>query len=168
MSSGVQQPEGRSMLRENLSKALKEVDESTDPNRAATLRLICVAIRDREQTLVGDAVTDGVADADVLPILERMIDQREESARSYEEAGRLGLAEQEREEIAVISEFLPRKLSEDQMTNAIDATLSEVGATSIRDLGKVMGTLKQRYPGQLDFCKAGSVVKKRLCNRAQA
>jgi len=156
------------MLRDHLSKALKEVDASTEPNRAATLRLICVAIKDRESALTGDAVAEGVSDTDILPILERMIDQREESAGAYEEAGQLDLAEQEREEIAVISEFLPELLSEQQMQTAIDDTLAEVGASSIRDLGKVMGTLKQRYPGQLDFCKAGTAVKTRLCNRARA
>ncbi|MEL6584328.1 MAG: GatB/YqeY domain-containing protein [Pseudomonadota bacterium] len=156
------------MLRDQLTKSLKAADASEDQNRLATLRLICAAIKDRDAALTGDASAEGVSDTEILPILERMIEQREEAARDCEEAGRLGLAEQERDEARVIEEFLPTQMSDAQMEAAIDATMSEVGAESIRDLGRIMGTLKDRYPGQLDFCKAGTAVKTRLCNRASA
>lgn len=154
------------MLRDLLNSELRKVNAETQANRAATLRLICTTIKDRELSLKGDAAQEGVKDADILPILEQMIAQREESAKSYEEAGQLALAEQEREEIAVIMEFLPRQLTELQMQKVINDTLSATGAQSIRDLGRVMGHLKTHYPGQLDFCKAGAAVKERLCNQS--
>ena len=151
------------MLREQILKSLKAAMLEKDKNRLSTLRLISAAIKDRDIALRGDAVSDGVSDQDILGILDKMTRQREDSASTYEEAGRLELAEQERDEIAVIEEFLPRRLNEAEVKAAVDAAMKELGASSIRDMGKVMGTLKARYAGQIDFAKAGSEVKNRLC-----
>ena len=137
--------------------------KSKDSRRLATLRLINAAIKDREIALRGtDAEADGLSDADVLAILGRMVKQRQESAHAYEEGGRLELAEEELSEIKVIEDFLPRQLSEDEAAAAVDAAIAEVGADSIRDMGKVMGALKGRYTGQMDFGKVGPMVKARL------
>ena len=103
-----------------------------------------------------------MGDADVLSILGKMSKQRAESARAYEEGGRLDLADREREEIKVIEEFLPRQLSEEEAAKAVDAAIAEVGADSIRDMGKVIGLLKSQYTGQMDFGKVGPIVKDRL------
>ena len=98
----------------------------------------------------------------MLVILGKMSKQRMESARAYEEGGRLDLAEREREEVEVIEEFLPRQLSEEEATSAVEAAIAEIGAESIRDMGKVMGALKAKYTGQMDFGKVGPMVKDRL------
>ena len=150
-------------MRSKISAALKDAMKSKDSRRLATLRLINAAIKDREIALRGtDAEADGLSDADVLAILGRMVKQRQESARAYEEGGRLELAEEELSEIKVIEDFLPRQLSEDEAAAAVDAAIAEVGADSIRDMGKVMGALKGRYTGQMDFGKVGPMVKARL------
>ena len=96
-------------------------------------------------------------------ILAKMVKQRRESVRAYEEAGRLELAAQEEAEIAVIEEFLPRQLDEAETLKAIDTAIAATGADSIRDMGKVMGALKEAHTGQLDFAKVGGMVKDRLC-----
>ena len=98
----------------------------------------------------------------MLGILSKMAKQRQESARAYEEGGRLDLAEREREEVEVIEEFLPRQLSVTETAAAVDKAVADVGATSIRDMGKVMGLLKERYTGQMDFGAVGPVIKDRL------
>ena len=98
----------------------------------------------------------------MLSILGKMVKQRRESAKTYEEGGRLDLAEREVAEVAVIEEFLPRALSDDEVAKAVDAAVSEIGAESIRDMGRVMGVLKSKYTGQMDFGAAGAKVKERL------
>ena len=152
-------------LRERIGDALKSAMREKDAARLSTLRLINAAIKDRDiakRAEGGDGGDSGVGDGDILQILGKMVKQRQESARAYEEGGRLELAESEQGEIAVIEEFLPRQLSEDETAAAIDAAIEETGAQSIRDMGKVMGVLKTRYTGQLDFGKVGSTVKSRL------
>ena len=104
----------------------------------------------------------GVDDADILAILGKMTKQRLESARAYEEGGRLDLAERERNEITVIEEFLPRQLDDEEVSAAIDAAIAETGAESIRDMGRIMGLLKQQYTGQMDFGAVGPRVKDKL------
>ena len=134
-----------------------------DAVRLSTLRLINAAIKDRDIAKRSEAGDDeGVGDGDILVILGRMVKQRQESARAYEEGGRLELAEQERSEIKVIETFLPRQLDEDETAAAVDQAIEKTGASSIRDMGKVMGELKGRYTGQLDFGKVGPMVKDRL------
>lgn len=149
-------------LRDRIAGALKTAMKTKDARRLATLRLINAAIKDQE--IAGrsaDGVT-AVGEPEIMAILAKMIKQRNESVRAYEEAGRLDLAEQERGEIAVIEEFLPRQLTEAETTEAIDAAIAEVGASSVRDMGKIMGRLKARYPGRMDFGTVGRRVKARL------
>ncbi len=149
-------------MRTRLSVALKESMKARDAERLSTLRLINAAIKDRDIARRGDGHEDGVSDTDILGILGKMVKQRHESARAYEEGGRLELAEKELNEIKVIEEFLPRQLSEDETSAAIDAAIAKAGAASIRDMGKVIGLLKAQFTGQLDFAKVGAMVKDRL------
>jgi uncharacterized protein YqeY len=149
-------------LRTQVSEALKEAMKAKDATRLSTLRLINAAIKDRDIALRGEGRDEGVGDAEVLQILGKMVKQRIESARAYEEGGRLELAEKERAEIAVIEGFLPKQLSEDEVDDAIDKAMKKTGAESIRDMGKVMGELKGRYTGQMDFGRVGGLVKERL------
>ncbi|CUH52561.1 hypothetical protein SAMN04488037_11061 [Shimia marina] len=134
-------------------------------DRLSTLRLIMAAIKDRDIAARGAGEeTSGVEDDDILAILAKMVKQRQESARTYEEGGRLDLAERELSEITVIEEFLPKQLSDDEIVEAVKAAVTEVGADSIRDMGKVMGALKAKYTGQMDFGKVGPMVKDQLAN----
>ncbi|RYG93372.1 GatB/YqeY domain-containing protein [Loktanella sp. IMCC34160] len=149
-------------MRQRVSDALKEAMKAKDTERLSTLRLINAAIKDREIAARGDGDEGEVGDDMILGILGKMVKQRHESARAYEEGGRLELAEKELSEVRVIEEFLPRQLSEDEVTKAVTNAIAEVGATSIRDMGKVMGALKARYTGQMDFGKVGPLVKDQL------
>lgn len=150
-------------LRERVNVALKDAMRAKEADRLSTLRLINAAIKDKDIALRGTGEeTAGVSDDDVLSIMGRMVKQRQESARAYEEGGRLELAEKELAEVKVIEEFLPKQLSDDEVEAAIDAAISEVGAASIRDMGKVMGALKAKFTGQMDFGKTGPMVKDRL------
>ena len=149
-------------LRTRISDALKQAMKDKDTARLSTLRLINAAIKDRDiaaRTGDGDA---GGAESEVLAILGKMVKQRQESARAYEEGGRLDLAEQERGEVGIIEEFLPRQLTEEETDAAIDAAIADIGAESIRDMGKVIGALKSKYTGQMDFGTVGPRVKDRL------
>ena len=149
-------------LRERLQLGLKEAMRAKEADRLSTLRLINAAIKDREIAMRGDGVEATVGDAEILAILGKMVKQRQESARAYEEGGRLELAEKELAEIRVIEEFLPRQLSADEVEAAIAAAIAETGATSIRDMGRVMGVLKGKYTGQMDFGAVGPMIKNRL------
>ena len=149
-------------LRDRINTALKEAMKAKEAERLSTLRLINAAIKDRDIAARGEGDDAGVDDATVLSILGKMVKQRQESARAYEEGGRLELAEKERAEIAIIEDFLPRQLDEDEARAAVDTAIAEVGAESIRDMGKVMAALKTRYTGQMDFGKVGPMVKDRL------
>ena len=154
-------------LRTQISAALKQAMKDKAADRLSTLRLINAAIKDKDIALRGDGSTDEntVGDAEVLGILGKMAKQRQESARAYEEGGRLDLAEQERDEIIVIEEFLPKQLDEAEVTKAITAAMDATGAESIRDMGKVMAVLKSQYTGQMDFGKVGPLVKDSLCSK---
>lgn len=152
-------------LRAEINSALKQAMKDKAADRLSTLRLINAAIKDREIALRGEAEETEVKEADVLAILGKMVKQRQESARTYEEGGRLDLAERELAEIEVIEEFLPRKLDDEEVAAAIDKAMEEVGASSIRDMGKVMGALKSRYTGQMDFGAVGPKVKDRLAQQ---
>lgn len=149
-------------LRTRIGDALKVAMKARDADRLSTLRLINAAIKDRDIALRGDGREDGVTDAEVLQILGKMVKQRQESVRAYEEGGRLELAEKERAEVRVIEEFLPRQLSDAEVAAAIDEAIGATGAEGIRDMGKVMGELKARYTGQMDFGAVGPMVKARL------
>ncbi|HBZ43477.1 MAG TPA: glutamyl-tRNA amidotransferase [Maritimibacter sp.] len=150
-------------LRSRLNEALKTAMKEKQADRLSTLRLINAAIKDREIALRGEGEDAGeVGDDAILSILGKMVKQRQESARAYEEGGRLELAEKELEEIKVIQEFLPKKLSDKEVEEAVNGAIKEVGASSIRDMGKVMGVLKAKYTGQMDFGVVGPMVKSRL------
>jgi uncharacterized protein len=151
-------------MRTRVNEALKQAMRDKEAMRLSTLRLICAAIKDQDIALRGDdSREDGVSDAEVLAILSKMTKQRQESARAYEEGGRIDLAERERQEIEIIEEFLPKQLDEAEVQDAVRTAFEKTGATSIRDMGKVMAELKGRYTGQMDFGKVGPLVKKRLC-----
>ena len=149
-------------LRMRISDALKQAMKDKAADRLSTLRLINAAIKDKDIAARANGKDEGVSDAEVLGILSKMAKQRQESARAYEEGGRLDLAEREREEVEVIEEFLTRQLSVTETAAAVDKAVADVGATSIRDMGKVMGLLKERYTGQMDFGAVGPVIKDRL------
>ncbi|SDY46019.1 GatB/YqeY domain-containing protein [Citreimonas salinaria] len=149
-------------LRARINTAVKQAMRDKASERLSTLRLISAAFKDRDIAARGEGREDGVDETELLGILGKMVKQRRESAASYEEAGRLDLAQQERDEIEVIEEFLPRPLDDDEVEAAIAAAMDEIGATSIRDMGRVMGLLKQRYTGRMDFAAAGPRVKTRL------
>lgn len=151
-------------LRSKISAALKQAMKDKDADRLSTLRLINAAIKDKDIDARAAGQDEGVPDSEVLAILGKMSKQRVESARTYEEGGRLDLAERELNEIKVIEEFLPQQLDQDASAKAVDDAIAEVGADSIRDMGKVMGVLKARYMGQMDFGAVGPMVKDRLCN----
>jgi len=148
-------------MRETITAALQAATKARDARRVSTLRLVAAAIKDRDIA----ARTSGkekATDAELLELLAKMIKQREESRDIYADAGRAELAQQEGEEAAIIREFLPKQLSDDDMAKAIDEAIAETGAESVRDMGKVMGVLKSRYAGQMDFGKASGAVKAKL------
>ncbi|KAA9010122.1 GatB/YqeY domain-containing protein [Histidinibacterium aquaticum] len=151
-------------LRERVNEALKAAMRSKEAERLSTLRLINAAIKDRDiAARTGEeGAAGGVSDDEVLAILGKMVKQRQESARAYEEGGRLDLAAREQAEIEVISEFLPRQLDAEETEAAVDQAIAETGADSIRDMGRVMAALKARHAGQMDFGKVGPMVKDRL------
>ncbi|MFT5160710.1 MAG: hypothetical protein ACI9ZD_002323 [Paracoccaceae bacterium] len=146
-------------MRDRLSENLKDAMRAKDKPRLSTLRLISAAIKDKDIAARGEGHEDGVSDEDILAIMAKMIKQRQESATTYEQAARLELAEKERAEILVMEEFLPCQLDAAEVEAAVKAIVAEVGASSIRDMGKVMGALKAKYAGQMDFGKAGGAVK---------
>ena len=151
-------------LRQRVNAALKQAMLDKAQLRLSTLRLISAAIKDQDIAARSEGgETEGVGDAKVLAILGKMTKQRQESARAYEEGGRLDLAEREMSEIAIIEEFLPRQLDDEEIEKAVDSAVAATGASNIRDMGKVMGELKGRYTGQMDFGKVGPMVKDRLC-----
>ena len=148
-------------MRDTINAALKEATKAQDKRRVSTLRMVSAAIKDRD--IAGRGSGKGEAsDAELLDLLAKMIKQREESQKIYAEAGRQELAAQESEEIVIIREFLPRQLSGADVEKAVADALAESGATSVKDMGKVMAVLKARYAGQVDFGKAGALVKAKL------
>ncbi len=153
-------------MRARVNTALKQAMKDKAAARLSTLRLISAAIKDREIAARGDDGETEIGDAEVLAILGKMVKQRQESARAYEEGGRLDLAERELSEIEVIEEFLPRQLDEDEVSAAISKAVETTGASSIRDMGRVMAELKGRYMGRMDFGKVGPQVKDQLCSAA--
>ena len=149
-------------LRASIMAATKQAMKDKAANRLSTLRLISAAIKDRDIAARAEGNDEGVGDDELLSILGKMTRQRSESAKTYEEAGRIDLAERELEEITVIEEFLPRQLDEGEVDAAIESAIRTVGAASIRDMGKVMGELKGKYTGQMDFGSVGAKVKGKL------
>lgn len=147
-------------MRERFTAMMKESMKAGDKRRLATVRMIQAALKDRDIEARGAGKT--VSDDDILALLQKMVKSRQESLGIYEKAGREDLASQEREEIAIITEFLPQQLSDAEATAAIKAAIAETGATSMKDMGKVVASLKAKYTGQMDFAKASTLVKAAL------
>lgn len=145
-------------MRAQLQQATREALKAQNKSRVAALRLISNALQQREI----ETKVDALPEAEVLAVLQRMLKQRRESIAIYEKAGRTELAKQEQDEITVIEEFLPKQMSETEAKAAVAALVKELGATTAKDMGRVMGALKQRYAGQLDFGKASGMVKELL------
>ena len=149
-------------LRNEINSAMKEAMKEKAQLRLSTLRLINAAIKDRDIAARAEGVEQGVDDSEILAILGKMTRQRQESAKTYEEAGRLDLSERELSEIQVIEYFLPRQLNGDEIEIEVTKVIDEQGASSIRDMGRVMACLKERFTGQMDFGSVGPIVKKKL------
>jgi uncharacterized protein YqeY len=148
------------VLRDDINTALKEAMKAKDERRVSTLRLVNAAFKNADIEARGAGKT--LSDADLLPVLQKMIKQRQESKELYEKGGRPELARQEAEEIAVISAYLPQQMSDAEIGAAIEAVIAETGAAGIKDMGKVIGALKAKFAGRMDFGKASGLVKGRL------
>ena len=145
-------------MREKLMDALKAAMKAKESAKISTIRMVQAAIKDLEianRTKPNAETTD----ADIAQLLAKLVKQREESAKIYDEGARPELAAKEREEIAIIAEFMPKQLSEDEAVAAIKAVITETGAASMKDMGKVMSVLRERFPGQMDFGKASGQIK---------
>ena len=150
------------MIRNELKEALKVSMKAQEKRAVSTIRLILAALKDRDICARADGNADGVPDEEVLTLLQTMVKQRTESIRLYEEGGRLELAEQEREETEVIQRFMPRQLDGGELDAAVQEAIREIGAKDMKDMGKTMALLKQRYPGRMDFSKASAMVRQTL------
>lgn len=148
-------------MREKINEALKQAMRDQDKRRVGTLRLINAAIKDRD-IAARSHDRQGVSDDEVLEVLARMIKQRRDSITAFEDGGRLELARQEQEEIDIISEFLPKQLSDDEIRSVCRDMIARLGAAGLKDMGRTMAELKQRYAGQMDFAKASRIVKELL------
>ena len=149
------------MLRDRFMSDLKEAMKGGDKPRLGTIRLVQAALKDKDIEARG-AGKGPISDDEILQLLQKMVKQRQESAKMYGDGGRPELAEQENAEIAVISAYLPKKMDEAEAKTAIAAVIAETGAAGVKDMGKVMGALKARYAGQMDFGKASPLVKQLL------
>jgi len=150
------------MLRQRLSDALKVAMKSKARLATSTLRLILAAVKDRDIAARGKGNADGISDDAVMSVLQTMVRQRDESIVFYEKGERPELAEKEAQEIAVIRRFLPEQMDEEQLATAVTETVDELGAASLKDMGRTMALLRERYAGRMDFAKANVLVKARL------
>lgn len=148
-------------MRDEINDSLKTALKARDSSRAATLRLVNAAIKDRDIAARGDG-KDQISDEDILALLQKMVKQREESMEIYAKAKRDDLAEQESAEIAIIKDYLPKPLGDDEVSAEIDAAIVATNAEGLRDMGKVVGALKAKFPGRIDFGKASKIVKEKL------
>jgi uncharacterized protein YqeY len=154
--------EERRMLRERLGEELKQALKAKDPRRVSTLRLVLAAIKDRDIAKRGEGRRDLVDEAEILAILQKMVKQRQESIQHYEAGGRLELAEQEQQEIEIIHDFLPQPMSESEIAEAASQAIAELDARGLKDMGRIMTLLKERYAGRMDLAQAGAVVRRTL------
>ena len=150
------------MLRQSFRDRLKEAMKARDSRTVSTVRLILAGLKERDVAARGQGNLDGLSEAEIQRMLQAMIKQRRESIALYQQGNRPDLAEQESEEIAVIESFLPRQLDEDEIEAAAKAAIDETGATTVRDLGKVMALLRERHGGVIDFGHAGAIVRRLL------
>jgi hypothetical protein len=150
------------MFRTKLSDALKDAMRAKEARAVSTLRLILAALKDRDIAARGKGKSEGIGDEDILDLLQKMVRQRRDSIELFEKGGRQDLANKEAEEIEVIQRFLPKQLDPDQVRGAVQEVIEELGAATIKDMGRVMAALKQRYAGRMEFGKASALVKERL------
>ena len=146
-------------MRSELDANLKEAIKSQEKQRVATLRLINAAIKDRDIAVRSEENTEGVSDAEIILILSNMVKQRKQSIIQYEEGGRVELAEREREEIKIIQEFLPNQLTDEEIHTEVSKIINAHDQLTIKDMGKIMGQLKEKFSGRMDFGKASAIVK---------
>ena len=149
------------MLRDDINNALKEAMKAKNERAVSTLRMVNSTLKNADIEARG-AGKPPLGDAELLPLLQKMIKQRQELVLLYEKGGRADLVKQEQEEIAIISGYLPKQMSEAEMASAIDAAVAETGAASMKDMGKVIGVLRGKYAGQMDMAKASALVKGKL------
>ena len=146
-------------LREKFNEQMKEAMKAKDARRLSTLRMVLAALKDRDIAARTETSRDLLGDDEILLLLAKMIKQREESAAAYDTGNRPELAASEREEIAIIRSFMPRQMSPEETKAAAQAVVAETGATAMKDMGKVMAVMKERFAGQMDFAKASATVK---------
>ena len=149
-------------LREKLTEAMKDAMKAKDAKRLATVRMMLAALKDRDIAARSETSRELIGDDDILTLLAKMVKQREESAAVYVQGGRPELAENEKAEIEIIRTFMPKQMDEAEAKATIAAVVAELGAASVKDMGKVMAALKERYAGQMDFGKASGQVKDAL------
>ena len=149
------------MLRDDINNAVKEAMKAKEERKLSTLRMVNSTIKNADIEARGQGKPQ-LSDAELLGVLQKMIKQRQDAIELYDKGGRAELAAQEREEIAVISAYLPRQMSEHDVKAAISAAIAETNAAGMKDMGKVIGVLKAKYTGQMDFSKASSLVKAAL------
>jgi uncharacterized protein len=149
-------------LRQALKTALSDSMRAKDKNAVATLRLILAALKDREIAARSKSEPAEIGDGEIVSMLQTMVKQRRESIEMYVKGGRQELADKEAEEITVIERFLPSQLSDEDVEKAVAAVVADLDAQSLKDMGRVMGALRERHAGQMDFGKAGSIAKKAL------
>ena len=150
------------MLRQRLNDELKAAMKSRDQRATSALRLILAALKDRDIAARTRGVTNGVDEAEIIDMLQKMVRQRQESITMFQKAARQELVDQEQGEINIIERYLHKKMSEGETNAAIAAAVEELGASSIKDMGRVMAALKERYAGRMDFAKVGAKVKQKL------
>ena len=149
-------------LRQELNDALKTAMKAKDERAVSTLRMVLAGLKDKDIAARTKGVTDGIPDDEARTVLQNMIRQRRDSIAMYEKGGRAELVKQESEEIAIIERFLPKQMGTTEIEAAAKAVIAELGAKDIKDMGKVMGAMKQRFAGQMDLSQVGAIVKKSL------
>ena len=152
-------------MRENIAAAMKQALKNKDQTALGTMRLILAALKDRDIAARGNGNPDGISDDEIFGLLQTMIKQRNESAKMYRDGDRPALADAEEAEIAIIRGFLPTQLNDEEMQAAIDSAIEQADASSVKDMGQVMGLLKNNYAGQMDFSLASQAVKAALLSR---
>ena len=150
------------MIRQTLNESLKTALKAKEGPAVSTIRLIVAAIKDRDIAARDKGVTDGISDDEILNLLQTMVKQRRESITFYEQGGRLDLVESEQAEIEVLQRFLPRQLDDAETQGAIQAVIADIGASGLKDMGRTMAALRERYPGRMNFAKASGLVKQAL------
>lgn len=150
------------MLRDDIGQALKTAMKAKDQRAVSTLRLILAAIKDRDIAARGQGNPDGIDDAEVMKVLQTMVKQRHDSIALYQKGGRQDLVEQETGEIGIIEGFLPAQMTDAAIAAAVEAAVLELEASALKDMGRTMAHLRERYAGQMDFARAGALLKARL------